>query len=156
CGTRLPPPRAAPRGAGWRVAQPQTRAGTRGPGGTASRRRCVGGCDTSLFSPFLMGTASFGGLSLPRLSFDVTRQHRLQIHVPSWGANVMPPVPTPAMALGLCDDAKTRYLQTGPSHHGQDDQMASVDIVASLVRCRVPLGEARGALIGPLQARCVG
>jgi len=44
-------------------------------------------------------------------------------------------VPTPAMALGLGDDAKARYLQTGPSNHGQDDQMASVAILASRARC---------------------
>jgi len=68
---------------------------------------------------------------------------------------MMPPVPTTAMALGPCDDAKAWYLQTGPSHHGQDDRLASVDILASRARYWVPRGEARGALIGPARARCV-
>src|SRR5205807_93541 len=72
------------------------------------------------------------------------------------GSRSYPPrVPTPAMALGLGDDAKARYLQTGPSNHGQDDQMASVDILASRARCWAPWGEARGALSGPSRARCV-
>src|SRR5207244_4248568 len=144
-----PPPPAAPRVAVWMVAQPQKRAGTRGPGGTASRRRCVVGCDTSLFSPLLMGTAALVVSACPASTLPATRRHRLQISSLIWAANLMPPVPglsgrlwrryralaslmasssqgcsltywpsvrgsrsypprvpTPAMALGLGDDAK--------------------------------------------------
>jgi hypothetical protein len=73
------------------------------------------------------------------------------------GSRSYPPrVPTPAVALGLCDDAKTQYLQTGPSNHGQDDQIASVEIWASRARCRVPRDAALGALIGPARAWCAG
>src|SRR5438105_4183849 len=39
---------------------------------------------------------------------------------------------------------------------GQDDQLASVAILASRARCWVPRGAARGALSGPSRARCVG
>ena len=58
------------------------------------------------------------------------------------------------MALGLGDDAKARYLQTGLSNHGQDDQRASVDILASRARCWIPQGGARRlerAITGPVR-----
>src|SRR2546428_32441 len=71
------------------------------------------------------------------------------------GSRSYPPrVPTPAMALGLGDDAKARYLQTGLSNHGQDDQRASVDISSSRARCWIPQGGARRldrAITGPVR-----
>src|SRR5262249_11903368 len=82
--------------------------------------------------------------------------HVLWIY-PVRGSRSYPPrVPTPAVALGLCDDATTQYLQTGPSNHSHDDQIASVEILASRAGCRVPRGAALGALLGSARARCAG